>query len=84
MKPLFLIIGLITFIACNNSGGNNNLADSLGNRVTDTARHDTAYYERLHQKTAPSDTTSSTANPRKDTAYYERLPNKTNPPDSSR
>jgi hypothetical protein len=85
MKAFILIISLAFIIACNNNnGGINNMADSLGNRVTDSARGDTAYYERLHQKTSPSDTTSATANPSKDTAYYERLPNKINPPDSSR
>lgn len=79
------VVAILT--ACSNSGSKDpGLSDSLGNKYTDTSgRSDTAYYERMLQKTNAGDTTSNTNTPRKnDTAYYERLPNKSNPPDSSR
>ena len=82
---IILIAGIAFITACNNSGGNDpDLSDSLGNKRTDTtSRSDTAYYERLQQKTGAGDTSQLNNTRRKDTAYYERLPNKTNPPDST-
>ena len=86
MKQGFILIASIAFItACNNSGSQDpDLSDSLGHKRIDTTnRSDTAYYERLQQKTGAGDT-SQINNPRRsDTGYYERLPNKTNPPDST-
>lgn len=79
-----IIASFALFTACNNAANNNGTPnDSLGNKFTDTTgRSDTAYYERLQQKTGAEDTTSSGTPRRSDTGYYERLPNKTNPPDS--
>ena len=85
MKHGFITLSAIIFLAAcnNNSAGTNDLSDSLGNKTTDTTgRGDTAYYERMIQKTGPGDTTSSNTRRRSDTAHYERLPNK--PPDSTR
>ena len=82
---IILFAGMAIFAACNNNAGNNsdNFNDSLGNRHTDTTgRNDTAYYERLQQKTGTGDSTNTATPRRSDTGYYERLPNKTNPPDS--
>ena len=82
---IFIMAGIMLLAACNNNSTDTyDLSDSLGNKTIDTAtRNDTAYYERMNQKTGASDTTSSiTTTRRNDTAYYERLPNK--PRDSSR
>lgn len=79
-------MSIMLFAACKNKTGNTNvdLSDSLGNRVTDTTRrNDTAYYERLQQKTGAQDTNAASRR-RNDTASYERLPNKSNPKDSVR
>ena len=87
MKHGIILIASIALIAaCNNSGSKDpDLSDSLGNKRTDTTRRgDTAYYERLQQKTGAGDTSQINNTRRNDTAYYERLPNKTNPPDTSR
>jgi hypothetical protein len=84
---IFIMAGITLLSACNNnSTGTYDLSDSLGNKTIDTATsNDTAYYERMNQKTGASDTTLPTKTPRRnDTAYYERLPNKLNPPDSGR
>ena len=56
MKHGFITLSAIIFLAAcnNNSAGNNDLSDSLGNKTTDTTgRGDTAYYERMIQKTGP-------------------------------
>ena len=82
---ILIMAGMALMCACNNNSTETyDLSDSLGNKASDTMqRSDTAYYERLNQKTGVLDTNSSIAKPkRNDTAYYERLPNK--PPDSVR
>lgn len=88
MKQGIFIAGIMLVCACNNNSADTyDLTDSLGRKTTDTTtlRNDTAYYERMNQKTGVPDTGSNIATPkRNDTAYYERLPNKTNPPDSGK
>jgi hypothetical protein len=87
MKQGIFILGMSLMIACKgkqNTTDNYDLTDSLGNKMTDTTgRGDTAYYERMQQKTGYDTASGNTSGHRHDTAYYERMPNKSNPPDSS-
>jgi len=79
--------GMALLCACNNNSAKTyDLNDSLGNKTTDTMHgNDTAYYERMNQKTGVQDTAAQTTTRRKnDTANYERMPNKPNPPDSGK
>lgn len=84
MKQALAIVVLSILAACNESGNGDTTIDSLGSRASDTvSRNDTMYYERMTNKTGPSDTTSNpSGTKRQDTAYYERLGNKI-APDSS-